>query len=35
MGHFVARRQGPETAAFALAVILAWSIAASTPLFVG
>jgi dienelactone hydrolase len=35
MGHFVARRLGPETAAVALAVILSWSIAASTPLFAG
>lgn len=35
MGHVVARRLGPETAAVPLAVILGWSIAASTPLFAG
>jgi len=35
MGAWVARRQGLETAALPLALILAWSIAASTPLFAG
>ncbi|WP_227269461.1 alpha/beta hydrolase [Roseobacter weihaiensis] len=35
MARAVAVRTNPETAALALAVILAWSIAASTPLFVG
>ncbi|MEM1074662.1 MAG: alpha/beta fold hydrolase [Pseudomonadota bacterium] len=35
MGRAVARRTNPETAALGLGVILAWSIAASTPLFVG
>lgn len=33
MGTLVARRLGPETAAVAQAVILAWSLSASTPLF--
>ncbi len=33
MGHLIAKRQGPVTAGVATAVILAWSIAASTPLF--
>ncbi|MEE4187841.1 MAG: alpha/beta fold hydrolase [Roseobacter sp.] len=35
MARFVAKRQGPTTAGLALGVILAWSIAASTPLFIG
>ncbi len=35
MARFVALRQGPETAALALGILLAWSIAASTPLFIG
>jgi len=35
MGAWVARRQGAETAALPLALILAWSIAASTPIFAG
>jgi pimeloyl-ACP methyl ester carboxylesterase len=33
MGRLVARRAGPETAGMALGVVLAWSIAASQPLF--
>lgn len=35
MGRAVARRGGPEAAGIGLAVILAWAIAASTPLFTG
>lgn len=35
MGHLLSRRQGPETAGLALGLVLAWSIAASTPLFTG
>jgi pimeloyl-ACP methyl ester carboxylesterase len=35
MGRAVAIRSGPETAGVALGIILAWSIAASTPLFAG
>ncbi len=35
MAGVVARRTNPETAALVLGVILAWSIAASTPLFAG
>lgn len=35
MGRAVARRTGPEAAGIGLAVILAWAIAGSTPLFVG
>jgi pimeloyl-ACP methyl ester carboxylesterase len=35
MGHLLSRRQGAETAGLALGVVLAWSIAASTPLFAG
>lgn len=33
MGRMIARRSGPETAGIALGVVLAWSIAASQPLF--
>lgn len=35
MARAVAIRSGPETAGVALGIILAWSIAASTPLFAG
>lgn len=35
MGHLLSRRQGAETAGLALGIVLAWSIAASTPLFAG
>jgi pimeloyl-ACP methyl ester carboxylesterase len=35
MGRAVALRSGPHTAGLALGIVLAWSIAASTPLFVG
>ena len=35
MGRAIAQRSGPGTAGLALGVILAWSIAASTPLFAG
>lgn len=35
MGHLLSRRQGAETAGLALGLVLAWSIAASTPLFAG
>ncbi len=35
MGRAVARRAGPEAASLGLAVILAWAIAGSTPLFIG
>jgi hypothetical protein len=35
MGRAVAVRSGPDTAGVALGIILAWSIAASTPLFAG
>ncbi|MFK7744118.1 MAG: alpha/beta fold hydrolase [Roseobacter sp.] len=35
MGRAIGQRSGPETSGLALGVILAWSIAASTPLFAG
>jgi len=35
MGTLVARRSGAETAAVAQAVVLAWALAASTPIFAG
>jgi len=35
MARWVAWRQGAETAALPMALILAWSIAASTPMFAG